>query len=363
MKYIKLAVIGMVALGAVSCSKSDKPETNPTTDFNTLKATFITDFVSKTAIPGYNDLATRSETFNDKVTILKGAPTEENLAAAKQAWRDMRSTWEQCEGFLFGPVEDDNLDPSMDTWPVDKSELDALIADNSNQLKVEDIEQLPDALRGYHPIEYILWGADGQRKATDITAREMQYITSLTTDLKNICTALKTSWAPSGGNYGNKLLTIGASGNIYAKKQDVYIAIVDGMKGICDEVGGGKMKEPFDLKDGTKVESPFSGNSLTDFKNNLVGAYNVYTANFLGNKGVGLDQVVAAKNTALNKAVVEKFQAAIGSFDAITLPYEKAILDAGGQRTQCQNTMNAINALAEVLDKDLRDFVVKNITD
>jgi putative iron-regulated protein len=363
MKYIKLALLGMAVTTVVSCSKSDKPETTPTTDFNTLKATFITDFVSKTAIPGYKDLSDKANTFNDKVTILKATPTEANLAAAKQSWRDMRSTWEQCEGFLFGPVEDDFLDPGMDTWPVDKSEMDALLADNSNKLELTDIEKLTDALKGYHPIEYVLWGGDGQRKAADITAREMQYITSLTLDLKNICNKLSNSWAPAGGNYGNKLLTIGATGNIYAKKQDVYIAIVDGMKGICDEVGSGKMKEPFDLKDGTKVESPFSGNSVTDFKNNLQGAYNVYTSTFLGNKGVGFDQVVSAKNAALNKKIVESFQAAIGSFDAITLPYEKAILDAGGQRTQCDNAMKAINALAVVLDTELRDFVVKNITD
>ena len=362
MKYIKLALLGMVAMGAVSCSKSDNTDVN-TTDFNALKTSFVSDFVNKTALPGYNDLKAKSVTFNDKVTILATTPTEENLAAAKQAWRDMRSTWEQCEGFLFGPVEDDNLDPSMDTWPVDKSELDAVI-NSSNPLEVGDIEKLADALRGYHPIEYILWGADGQRKAAGITPREMKYITSLTTDLKNICTALANSWLPSGVDYANKVLTAGASGNtLYPKKQDVFIAIVDGMAGICDEVGNGKMKEPFDLKDGTKVESPFSGNSLTDFRNNLQGAYDLYTGNFLGNKGVGLDQLVSAKNAALNKTVVEKFQAAITSFDAITLPYEKAILDAGGQRVQCQNTMNAINALQEVLDKDLKDFVVTNITD
>jgi predicted lipoprotein len=362
MKHIKLALLGIVALGAVSCSKNDDTDVN-TTDFNALKTSFVSDFVNKTALPGYNDLQAKSVTFNDKVTLLETAPTEENLAAAKQAWRDMRSTWEQCEGFLFGPVEDDNLDPSMDTWPVDKAELDAVI-NSSNPLEVGDIEKLPDALRGYHPIEYILWGADGQRKAADITPREMKYITSLTTDLKNICTALATSWLPSGVDYANKVLTAGASGNtLYPKKQDVFIAIVDGMAGICDEVGNGKMKEPFDLKDGTKVESPFSGNSLTDFRNNLQGAYDVYTGKFLGNNGVGLDQLVAAKNAALNKTVTEKFQAAITSFDAITLPYEKAILDAGGQRVQCQNTMNAINALQEVLDNDLKDFVVKNITD
>ncbi|MEC5142691.1 imelysin family protein [Chitinophaga sp. 212800010-3] len=362
MKLIQYALAGAFMTCLISCSKSDKPNTGNTTDFNTLKTGFITDFTGKTAIPGYNDLAQRASAFNDKVTILKGAPTETNLATAKQAWRDMRATWEQCEGFLFGPVEDDNLDPSMDTWPVDKGELDAVI-NSSNALEVSDIQKLPYSLRGYHPIEYILWGADGSRKAAGINAREMKYISSLTTDLKQICDQLANSWIASGGNYSNKLLTAGNSGNtLYPKRQDVFIAVVSGMAGICEEVGNNKMKQPFDQKDGTKVESPFSGNSVTDFRNNIAGAYAVYTGTFLGSQSTGLSQVVAARNAALNKTIQEKFQAAIASFDAITLPYEKAILD-NGQRVQCQNTMNAINALQDVLSKDLKTFVINNITD
>ncbi|WP_143310387.1 imelysin family protein [Chitinophaga vietnamensis] len=355
---IRYIVFGLMIATAVSCSKSDAPATGGT-DFNTLKNTFITDFVNRTAINGYADLSQRSGTFNDKVTILKATPTEENLAAAKQAWRDMRSTWEQCEGYLFGPVEDDNYDPSMDTWPVDRVQLDSII-NSSNPLEVADIEKLALSLRGYHPIEYILWGADGKRKATDINAREMKYIISLTTDLKNTCQQLHNSWLPSGGNYAAKVLNAGGSSTLYLKKQEVFIAVVNAMTSICGEVGDGKMKEPFDAQDPKTVESPFSGNSLTDFKNNIIGAYNVYTGNFLGNKGVGLDQLVSARNAALNKDLQEKFQAAINSFNAITVPYEQAIIS---QRTQCQQVMNAISDLNATLSGPLKDFVTKNITD
>ncbi|HVI46707.1 MAG TPA: imelysin family protein [Chitinophaga sp.] len=358
-KNIAVAIVGLFATGLISCAKSDTVDKGGGTDFNTLKNTFITDFVSKTAIPGYKDLAQKASTFNDKVTILKATPTEANLAAAKDAWRDMRSTWEQCEGFLFGPVEDDNHDPNMDTWPVDRVQLDSVIG-SSNALEINDIEGLPLSLRGYHPIEYVLWGADGKRKAADIGGREMKYITSLTLDLKNTCQKLYSSWISSGGDYGVKVLTAGSGSALYHKKQDVYLAVVTAMTDICEEVGGGKMKEPFDASDPKTVESPFSGNSVADFKNNMIGAYNVYTGNFLGNKGVGLDQVVSVKNAALNKLLQEKFQAAINSFNAITVPYEEAIIT---QRTQCQNVMKAIKELNDVLGTQLNDFVVKNITD
>ena len=97
----------------------------------------------------------------------------------------MRTSWEQCEGFLFGPVEDDNYDPNMDTWPVDYVQLDSLLA-SSNPLQINDIESLSTlSLRGFHPIEYILWGVTGSQSAATITARKKQYMISLTKDLQN----------------------------------------------------------------------------------------------------------------------------------------------------------------------------------
>lgn len=80
--------------------------------------------------------------------------TETNLMAARSAWKNMRSIWEQCEGFLFGPVKDNDYDPNMDTWPPDYVQIDSLLASNSD-LSFANIPNLTLSLRGYHPIEYI----------------------------------------------------------------------------------------------------------------------------------------------------------------------------------------------------------------
>jgi hypothetical protein len=154
--------------------------------------------------------------------------------------------------------------------------------------------------------------------------------------------------------------TAGSGSSVFTKKQDAYIAIVEGLIGICDEVGSGKMKEPYDAQDPKIVESPFSGNSAIDFKNNITGAYNVYMCKFLGNEGNGLNKLVAMKNLSLDNEIQQQFQAAIASFNSITLPYEQAILT---QRVQCQNTMNAIDALKTTLEEKLKPFILTNITD
>lgn len=339
------------------CSKSDSTDT--TAEYNTAKDAGITDFVNKVAIPGYAELKAKGDVLNNTITALNATPTEANLLAAKNAWRDMRSTWEKCEGYLFGPVEDDSYDPETDTWPVDYVAMDALLADNSHNLSVADINTLPLSLKGYHPIEYILWGQNGSRTAASLTARQKLYMVSLSSHLQSKATALYNSWIATGGNYSASVLNAGKGSTLFPKKQDLYIAIATGLSDICGEVGDGKMKEPYDLQDPNKVESPFSGNSVTDFQNNIIGAFNVYRGRF-NDDGAGLEDLVRLRNSALDAEIQAKFNAAISSFGTITVPYGQAIIS---QRSQCQNVMNAINDLANTIDNKLQPFILQNITD
>lgn len=356
-KLVLLFAAGCVVLA--SCSKNDNNNGTPQIPFTALEDTVINDFVNQTAMPGYEDLLSKATVFNAAVTTLNSSATAANLTAAQNAWKSMRQTWEQCEGYLFGPVEDDNYDPNMDTWPVDYVQMDSLLK-SSNNLQVDDIENLSLSLRGYHPIEWILWGTDGQQAADQLSARQKLYITSLTTDLKNTCTSLRDSWTTSGGNYAAKVLAAGKGAQPFPTKQSVFTAIVGAMADICGEVGESKMKEPFDAQDPKIVESPFSGNSTIDFKNNIQGAYDVYMGTFLGAKGHGLHELVAAKNLQLDNTIQHQFQDAIGSFSAISQPYEKAIIS---QRTQCQATMTALGTLKATLEGQLSDFVLANIKD
>ena len=57
--------------------------------------------------------------------------TDANLTAAQTSWKNLRNVWEQCEGYLFGPVEDNEYDPQMDTWPTDANEFDSLLSSNN----------------------------------------------------------------------------------------------------------------------------------------------------------------------------------------------------------------------------------------
>jgi uncharacterized iron-regulated protein len=79
------------------------------------------------------------------------------ISTMPAAWKDVRSTWEQSEAFLFGPVATNNIDPSTDTWPVDYNALDSL-SNTGNAFTQSYLNTLGDELKGYHPSEYLLWG-------------------------------------------------------------------------------------------------------------------------------------------------------------------------------------------------------------
>jgi predicted lipoprotein len=355
-------IVSMLAL--FSCSKSSDSGTGES--FTEIEKDLISDFVYKTALPQYNDLDKSGISLYSNVNTLVTTPTDANLQAAQTSWKNIRQVWERCEGFLVGPVEDNDYDPNTDTWPTDYSQMDSLLA-SSNALGVSDIQNLPSTLRGYHPIEYLIFGKGGTRKASELDDRKIKYLASLAADLQdNNIEPLLASWVGSSG-FANTIITAGSGNATFSSNKAFLLAVAgdNGMADICNEVGqqneGGKIYNPYINKDSTLAESPYSGNSLTDFKNNIIGAQQVY----LGlNGGKGFKDLVAAKNKDLDNKIQAAFTAAINSFDNISgsdnMRFEVAIYQ---RRTQIAATLAALNALQALLEDDLITFIQTNIKD
>ena len=365
MKRTLIPSVIIYCLALSACSKSS--DSGSTQSFTAIETDVINDFVSKTALPQYNNLVAAGNSLDMNITTLNTTTTDANLQAAQVSWKAMRQVWERCEGFLIGPVEGGDYDPNSDTWPTDYHQMDSLLA-SSNPLNLSDVQALPQTLRGYHPIEYLIFGEGGSRKASELDTRKKKYLVSLSADLKSIVAALQGDWTSNPINYSNAVKTAGAAGNsTYAKKLDFFLDITEdnGMAGICNEVGqqneDGKMWNPYLSKDSTLAESPYSGNSLIDFKNNIIGAQQVY----LGlNSGKGMKDLVAAKNKDLDNKIQAAFTSAINSFDNISgsdnMRFEVAIYN---RRPAIQATVTQLNSLQALLENDLATFLQTNVKD
>ncbi|MHA4810524.1 imelysin family protein [Flavitalea flava] len=366
MKKLLLSATSLYCLFALSsCSKSST--TDNSQSFVSIETDVINNFVNNTALPQYQALVTAGTNLNTSITTLNTNPTDVNLQAAQASWKAMRTIWERCEGFLIGPVESGDYDPNTDTWPTDYRQMDSLLT-SANPLAETDIQNLPQTLRGYHPIEYLIFGEGGSRKASELDARKKQYLVSLSADmLNNNVKLLLSDWTSAPINYANSILTAGTGNTVYSSKQAFFLDLAadNGMAGICNEVGqqneDGKMYNPFFTKDSSLAESPYSGNSLIDFKNNIVGVQQVY----LGlNGGKGIKDLVAAKNKDLDNKIQAAITAAVNSFDNISgadnMRFELAIFQ---RRTQIQTTMTQLNALQTLLETDLVNFIKQYVKD
>lgn len=338
-----------------SCHKANDSG-GTSTDFTTLEGQVIQDFTNDIVLSQYSGLLNASLTLQNSVAVLNTTTNDASQAQAKTDWKNIRSIWEQTEGFLIGPVESNDYDPNTDTWPTDYIQMDSLL--NSHyDLSTNGVKNLGQSLRGYHPLEYMIWGKGGSKTPADYTPRQKLYMVSLIDDIRsNNVQPLFNDWFGSG-DYKSQVLNAGNGSTEFTTRKALFLNIADAMTDICTEVGDGKMKEPFEARDSTITESPYSNNTLIDFKNNIIGVQNVYMGL---NGGKGLHNLVAAKQSDLDQQIQQKINAALVSFDQITERYEEAIWN---QRIQVQNTMDALDALSALLDSELRDFINTNVKD
>lgn len=320
----------------------------------TLNSEIFNDFASNIAQATYADLAGKTSTLYDQVLALEtDGATNAELEACRATWKSARQSWEQSESFLFGPVSTDNIDPRIDTWPVNFTDLDAQL-DSDAEFTEEYIDNLEDALKGFHPIEYLIFGEGGSKTADQLSARDIEYLKGLALNLKTLTGELDESWDPStSSNYTAVFTSAGNGSSEYPTQLTAFEELVNAMAGICDEVANGKIGEVYTAQDPSLEESPFAKNSITDFTNNIKGVQNVYMGKYSAD-GKGLEDVVRAYNLQLDSDIKLKISTAIESLGKVTVPFGEAIAT---QKTQVQNAIEAINALKTALEDDLLPFV------
>jgi putative iron-regulated protein len=323
----------------------------------------------------YVDLGARTQDLLQTVRTLAAAPTQTNLELAQQAWRDARMPWETSEAFLFGPVSALGLDPSIDTWPVNKIDLQAVM-NSGRALNIDFVRNLGANLQGFHTIEYLLFGegTTAQKKtAAQLKTREIEYLLSTSALLAEKTEQLAKAWStnanpddPSTPGFVDIIGRPGPNNPSYPTAQAVLAEYVKGIIKILDEVANGKMSGPLGASiaaaDPSLVESPFAWNSIADFANNLRSALYVYTGDYRATPGPGINDIIAASNPALAKQVENDIRTGIRKILDISGPnkidFREAILDPEA-RLRIKAAIDHINALSRVFENQILLIVQK----
>lgn len=304
----------------------------------------------------YSDLEQKAKTLENEVKDLRSNATTENLEEARKAWIDARDPWEASESFLFGPVAFDGLDPALDSWPADESEIDNALNGDKDLTDKSVVDGFSDSAHGFHTVEFFLFGdPNGTRSVSYFTndERRLDYLITAAEVLHDDTEDLKNGWK-SDASFRSEF--VNGSGSFSSKKASLQ-QLAEGMQIIANEVGANKLGTP--INDGTirNVESKFSGNSFVDFKNNMKSIKRIYTGDVGGNTGQGLDEVIKAVDSDLHDEFMGQIEDAISTLDSESKSTTFRDAVQSGNTSGAKDARNKINTLKNTIVDDIKPAI------
>lgn len=269
--------------------------------------------VSKVIIPTYTKLADETEALEGTLNGLTvNTITQAQINSACDDFKQARKYWEQSEAFLMGAASDFDIDPTIDSWPLNRTLLLNYFNNGMNDEMLEDATIL-----GFHALEFILFRNGQNRKVAELKgndtytnfeqisgAQELAYAQTICKLLKERCYQLQVAWEGETEANANRVAVVKAAKLDYTTSRGlsfgenlVKAGIADSKStfstlkaaiaqvlsddegscvGIANEVGTAKIANPFANADIAYVESPYSYNSISDFRDNIRSIRNIW---------------------------------------------------------------------------------------
>lgn len=271
----------------------------------------LENIVDNVIVPTYTSLADNTEALEKTLNGLTvNTITQAQINTACEEFKAARQYWERSEAFLMGAASDFDIDPTIDSWPLNRTLLLNYFNSGMNDEMLEDATIL-----GFHALEFILFrdgkprkvaefqGKDTYKNFENITgAQELTYAQTICTLLKNRTFQLQVAWdgganasrlavvkaaglkytTTNGLSFGENLKKAGVSGgkSNFATLKAAVAQVLSNDEGSCvgisNEVGTAKIANPFANGDVSYVESPYSYNSIPDFRDNIRSIRNIW---------------------------------------------------------------------------------------
>ncbi|MBQ6064802.1 MAG: imelysin [Prevotella sp.] len=392
---LMFAVAGMMSTGFTACSSDDNDDNNTnysdksygqnaidacanvvtqfenankiiaTTNLSTGQEIYLrnvlTGLVSDVIVPTYTKLADDVEDLEKTLNGLTvNTITQSQIDKACQDFKSARENWERSEAFLMGAASDFDIDPTIDSWPLNRTLLLSYFNNGMNEEMLEDATIL-----GFHALEFILFRNGQPRKVAELQttdtykhferitgAQELSYAQTICTLLKQRCYQLQVAWEGETVKNASRLAVVKAAGLDYltenglpyganligagVNSQSTFPSLKDAIAqvlsadegscvGIANEVGTAKIANPFSAGDISYVESPYSYNSITDFQDNIRSIRNVWFGSTNGSAASTSFSSFFTNvgETATNTAVVDAFNNAITRIGNMPAPFVK----------------------------------------
>lgn len=369
----------LLAGGVSSCSddNGDGPDPVDSEQDLALKQA-VEDYVDYTVIATYNNLADAAmeleelcaamlEKWGD--TQVNAGMTAADIQAACDKWKEARLHWELSEAFLFGAAAEYNIDPHIDSWPLDGTTLQTILDTPAIMSAIEEDPSYAGAnfgygLLGFHALEYMLFENGGIRALDKYTRAQLVFTEAVAVDLRDQCVLLEASWAGMDNisadkasvleeaelepatDFGWSMKNPGVALSRYVSYTAAAEEILQGAIDIATEVGSQKIGRPAINGEESYVESPYSRNSQTDFADNIRSIQNAYQGSRSGDASISayVKSIDSDLDTRCRNAIataISKIESAKGPF---VLYFEDSSWDDAAE--YCASDL--VNVLEEV---------------
>ncbi|MCH9806673.1 MAG: peptidase [Alphaproteobacteria bacterium] len=367
---------------------------------------------------GYSDSLASARKLSAAIDGLIAKPTEETLAAAREAWLAARVPYMQTEAFRFGNPIVDDWEGKVNAWPLDEGLIDYVAGaygddKPENEFYVANVIANPkikfggkevDATKitkalladelheaggveanvatGYHAIEFLLWGQDlngtgpgaGNRPATDYDPnnctggnceRRAQYLKAATDLLNDDLEWIVKQWA--AGGEARRFVT-------EAKGGRAIRTIFTGLGSLTyGEMAGERIKLGLLLHDPEEEHDCFSDNTHNSHFFDLVGIRNVYLGEYTRPdgetiKGPSVSDLVRAKSPDVDAKVRAAIDNAVAKAAALkkraeTVERYDQMLGQGNDEGNAvvQAVVDALTAQAKELERAIAVLGIKSI--
>ncbi|GLQ29768.1 imelysin family protein [Litoribrevibacter albus] len=383
----------------------------------------VLDNYSDIAFAVYSDSLETAKALKSATDALVANPSEETLQNAKDAWKAARVPYQQSEVFRFGNSVVDDWEGDLNAWPLDEGLIDYVAASyNRNASNLEEGEEVDQSAiysvitnnsldidndgsvdtaeisasliaslhelrggeanvsRGYHAVEFLLWGQDlngtnagaGNRPFTDyvngeactngtvkaaaeICVRRGQYLTTAMDMMIEDLESMVAEWNPEAdANYRATLVTEGQTG---IKKVLTGIGELAG-----GELAGERMRVALVANDPEDEHDCFSDNTHYSHYYDIKGIQNVYLGRYVrvnGDvvEGPSVNSLIASKNTDVAKKLEAQIETAriaveglVTSAESETNPQTFDQLIASGNKEGNKIVQDSINSLLLVTE-------------
>jgi len=201
---------------------------------------------------------------------------------------------------------------------------------------------------------------DQMREAmTDVVAafatpRRCDYLRAITADLIAQARELIAAWDPARGNFLGELTLAGKTSKHFESLHLALGEVVNRMGYTLENIRGDKLGRPLGTTSGgaaqpDKVESPFSGRSLEDIRDNVRGIERLYFGDAARGEG-GLEGYLVQRGKSFAQLMRAQLDASFAALDAVPEPLTLAIVSGKGQ---VQAAIDQLGVLERAIQVDV----------